>query len=182
MRNATLPILGALGLAGLLGLAAPNAFATGETGLYLGGGAGQTHGDQRFDDEAEHWKLIGGYNFSWLPFLDVGGELAYVNAGTLEGTANGGSASLNVESVQATGVLGWSLGPLGLYGKAGMADWDAERRGTGIDADLSGTSPVYGLGVRAGLLDVTGRLEVERLDTDDIGNLDMVTASVVYTF
>ncbi len=106
------PTLGALGVAGLLALVAPNAFATGNTGLYLGGGVGQTHGDGNFDDEAEHWKLVGGYNFGWLPFLDVGAELAYVNADTLDGEANGHSASLDVESVQATGVLGWSQGPL----------------------------------------------------------------------
>ncbi|MBW5800149.1 outer membrane beta-barrel protein [Halomonas elongata] len=178
----TLPTLGTLGVAGLLALVAPNAFATGDTGFYLGGGVGQTHGDGNFDDEAEHWKLIGGYNFGWLPFLDVGAELAYVNTGTLDGKANGHSASLDVESFQATGVLGWSLGPLGLYAKAGMADWDADRRGHGISGDPSGTDPVYGVGARFGLFGLTGRLELERLDTDEIGDLDMVTASAVYTF
>ncbi|MFM9271717.1 outer membrane beta-barrel protein [Halomonas elongata] len=178
----TLPTLGALGVAALLALVAPNAFATGDTGFYLGGGVGQTHGDGNFDDEAEHWKLVGGYNFGWLPFLDVGAELAYVDADILDGEANGHSASLDVESFQATGVLGWSLGPLGLYAKAGMADWNADRRGRGISGDLSGTDPVYGVGARFGLFGLTGRLELERLDTDEIGDLDMVTAGVVYTF
>ncbi|RTQ99157.1 outer membrane beta-barrel protein [Halomonas nitroreducens] len=178
LRTTPLTLLLAAGLA----LAAGNAQATGDTGPYLGGGIGQMHGDGDFDDQAEHWKLVGGYNVGWLPFLDLGAELAYVNGGTLDGEVGGRSATLEVESVQAMGVAGLSVGPLGVYAKAGMADWDADQRGRGVSRDRSGTDPVYGLGARVGLLGLTGRLEVERLDTDEIGNLDMFTAGVVYTF
>lgn len=183
MPGTTLPrTLLAAGLAGSLMLATGTALATGNTGLYLGGGLGQLQGDDDFDDEAEFWKLVGGYNFGWLPFLDLGAELAYVNGGELEGEVEGRSATLETESVQALGVAGLSFGPLGVYAKAGMADWDAEQRGRGVSRDHSGTDPVYGLGARLELLDLTGRLEYERLDTDEIGNLDMVSAGLVYTF
>lgn len=183
MPGTTLPrTLLAAGLAASLTLAAGHAAATGTTGLYLGGGLGQLHGDNDFDDDAEFWKLVGGYNFGWLPFLDLGAELAYVNADRLAGEVNGRDASLELDSLQALGVAGLSFGPLGVYAKAGMADWDAEQRGRGVSRDRSGTDPVYGLGARIELLDLTGRLEYERLDTDEIGNLDMVSAGLVYTF
>ncbi|MDN3555783.1 outer membrane beta-barrel protein [Halomonas maura] len=175
-----LKVLIAAGLAGGLAMAAGTTQAGGDTGLYLGGGVGQMHGDGDFDDEAGLSKLMGGYNFGWLPFLDLGVELAYVNGGELDGEVNGRSATREVESLQAQGVAGMSFGPMGVYAKAGMADWDAEQRGPG--SDRSGTDPVYGVGASFGLFGLTGRLEYERLDTDEIGNLDMVTAGAVYTF
>lgn len=181
MTQAVKPLILA-GVTTVLLAGASTAAATGTTGLYLGGGVGETQGEGNFDDEAGHWKLVGGYNFGWLPFLDLGAELAYVSSDGLKGQVNGRSATLEVESVQAMGVAGLSFGPLGVYAKAGMADWDAEQRGRGVNDDFSGTDPVYGLGARLQLLGVTGRLELERMDTDDIGDLDMVTAGVVYTF
>ncbi|UYG07603.1 porin family protein [Halomonas sp. M4R1S46] len=181
-RKTPLRSLLAVSLAGGLVLAAGTAQATGNTGPYLGGGIGQMHGDGAFDDEADLWKLTAGYNVGWLPFLDLGAELAYVNGDSLDGEVDGRSATREVASVQAMGVAGLSFGPLGVYAKAGMADWDAEQRGRGVSRDHSGTDPVYGLGARFGLLGLTGRLEYERLDTDEIGNLDMVTAGAVYTF
>ncbi len=181
-RTTPLRSLLVVSLATGLALAAAPAFATGATGFYLGGGVGQMHGDDTFDDEADMAKLTAGYNFGWLPFLDLGAELGYVNGDTLDGEVDGRSASLEVEAVEAMGVAGLSFGPLGVYAKAGMADWDSERRGRGLTRDAAGTDPVYGLGARVELLDLTGRVEVERLDTDEIGDIDMVTAGVVYTF
>ena len=170
------------GLAAGLTMAAGNAAATGSTGPYLGVGLGQLGGGGAFDDDAEHWKLTAGYNLGWLPFLDLGAELAYANGGKLDGRVDGRNATLEVESFQAMAVAGLSFGPLGLFAKAGMADWDAEQRGRGVNRNHSGTDPIYGLGIRAGLFGLSGRLEYEYLDTDGIEALDMVTASVVYTF
>lgn len=181
MRQAVKPLMLA-GVATVLLAGASSAAATGTTGLYLGGGVGQMEGEGSFDDKADHWKLVGGYNFGWLPFLDLGAELAYGSGDGLNGQVNGRSATLEVESFQAMGVAGMSFGPLGVYAKAGMSDWDAEQRGRGVNDDFSGTDPIYGLGARLQLLGLTGRLELERLDTDDVGNLDMFTAGVVYTF
>ncbi|WP_136247114.1 outer membrane beta-barrel protein [Halomonas borealis] len=181
-RTTPLRSLLAVSLATGLALAAAPALATGATGLYLGGGVGQMHGDNDFDDEADMVKLTAGYNFGWLPFLDLGAELGYINGDTLNGEVDGRSGTLEVSAVEAMGVAGLSFGPLGFYAKAGMADWDGERRGRGLTRDYSGTDPVYGLGARFELLDLTGRLEVERLDTDEIGDIDMFTAGVVYTF
>lgn len=170
----------AAGLAMGVALTAVPALAAG-TGFYVGAGAGETHGGGAFDDETSHWKLTGGYHFGWLPFLDLGAELSYVNTGELEGEVGGRSATLEVESFQAMGLAGLSFGPLGLYAKAGMADWDAERRGRGI-GDRSGTDPVYGVGARLGLFGLSGRLEYEHLDAGEIDDLDMLTAGVTYTF
>ncbi|WP_043487553.1 outer membrane protein [Halomonas halodenitrificans] len=170
------------GLAAGLTMAAGTAAATGSTGAYIGGGLGQMSGGGAFDDDAEHWKLVAGYNVGWLPLLDLGAELAYVNGGKIDGRVGDHSATLEVESFQAMAVAGASFGPLGFYAKTGMADWDAEQRGRGVSRDHSGTDPIYGLGVRAGLFGLSGRLEYEYLDTDGIDALDMVTAGVVYTF
>ncbi|MCK2185199.1 outer membrane beta-barrel protein [Halomonas getboli] len=181
-RKTPLRSLLAATLATGLAITAAPAFATGTTGVYLGGALGQMHGDDDFDDEADMVKLTAGYNVGWLPFLDLGAELGYVNGDTLHGEVDGRSGSLDVDAFEAMGVAGLSFGPLGVYAKAGMADWDAERRGRGLTHDYSGTDPVYGLGARVELLDITGRVEIERLDTDEIGDIDMVTAGVVYTF
>ncbi|QEM83584.1 outer membrane beta-barrel protein [Halomonas binhaiensis] len=156
--------------------------AGGNSGFYIGAGAGQMQGDDDFDDETGLGKVFAGYNFGWLPFLDIGAELSYLNSGELNGKVDDTRATLEIESWQAMGIAGLSFGPLGVYGKAGFADWEGERRGHNLDHDYSGTDPVYGLGARMQLFDVTGRLEVERIDTDDLGNIDSITGSVVYTF
>ncbi|MAY71692.1 MAG: hypothetical protein CME82_09595 [Halomonas sp.] len=167
---------------GLALLTSTHCVAGGSTGLYVGVGAGQMQGDDDFDDEASAAKVFAGYNFGWLPFLDLGAELSYLNGGELDGDVDGTSARLEVESLQAMGIAGFSFGPFGVYGKAGMADWDADRSGNGLNKDYSGTDPVFGLGARMQLFDVTGRLEVERIDADEIGHVDSLTGSVVYTF
>lgn len=173
----------ALCLSSVLLLMSCPCFAGGGTGLYLGAGVGQIEGDRDFDDDAGTAKLFAGYNFGWLPFLDLGAELSYMDGGKLHGRVDGHGASLEVDSWQAMGIAGLSLGPFGVYGKAGMAGWDAERRGNGnIDHNYDGHDPVYGIGVRLKLFDVTGRLEFERIDTDDIGNIDSLVGSVIYTF
>lgn len=170
-------------LSSVLLLMSSHCFAGGNTGFYLGAGAGQIEGDGDFDDDAGLAKVFAGYNFGWLPFLDLGAELSYMNGGKLHDHIDGHSASLEIDSWQATGIAGLSFGPFGVYGKAGFAEWDAERRGGGnLDRNFDGTDPVYGIGARLKLFDVTGRLEVERIDTDDIGNIDSLTGSVIYTF
>ncbi|MBY5983248.1 porin family protein [Halomonas sp. DP5Y7-2] len=167
---------------GLALMASTHCVAGGSTGLYVGIGAGQIQGDDDFDDEASAAKVFAGYNFGWLPFLDLGAELSYLNGSELDGDVDGTSATLDIESLQAMGIAGFSFGPFGVYGKAGMADWDADRNGRGVSKDYSGTDPVYGFGARVQLFDVTGRLEVERIDADRIGHVDTLTGSVVYTF
>ena len=77
---------------------------------------------------------------------------------------------------------GFSFGPVGLFAKAGVAAWDAERQIGNLKTTLSGTDPVYGIGARVQIFKVSGRIEYEYYDQSDFDDVYMTSISLLYTF
>src|SRR5690606_14164384 len=59
-----------------------------DSGLYAGFGLGRASIELDpaegfgFDDDDAAWKLVGGYNYGWIPLVDLAAELSYVDFGT----------------------------------------------------------------------------------------------------
>ena len=159
------------------------AHAGAESGAYIGAGIGNTNvkgpvNEESYDADGNGYKLIVGYNFGVVPLIDLAVEGAYVDLGEeMSGNATYAQTSLN-----GFGLLGLSFGPIGLFAKAGLAAWDADIRTTNLNASMSGTDPVYGIGARLQILSVTGRLEYEYYDQDNIDDVSMASISLLYTF
>lgn len=173
---------------GMLGtLALPvTAMAGAETGFYLGAGAGMASigdldsdlGNVDFDEDDLGWKVFGGYNFGWIPFLDLAVEGGYVDFGE----ADGNQIKVEADGWDVFGLVGGKLGPIGVFGKAGVINWDADASTALGNASDDGTDPAYGIGVRFQLFSLQVRGEYEFFDVDSADDVSLLSASVVWTF
>ena len=160
-----------------------SAYAGGESGAFIGMGIGQSSVefptiDESFSADDTGYKFMLGYNFGVLPLLDLGIEGAYVNFGNL----TEGLVEYEQTAWDGFGLIGLSLGPFGLLGKAGLAAWDGETTIGSITTKKSGTDPVYGIGARLQIAKVSARLEYEYFDLEETDDTSMASFSLLYTF
>jgi len=160
-----------------------SAYAGAESGLYLGGGMGQTSMGfselgKSYSIDDTGWKAILGYNFGILPLLDLGLEGSYVNFGE----SSDGDATASLTAWDGFGLVGLSLGPLGLFGKMGLASWSSEKSVGRFTFSESGTDPVYGIGARLQIMKVSARIEYEYFDFDRYTDVSLTSLSLLYTF
>lgn len=157
-----------------------------ESGLYIGGSVGQTSvesdfgGDTSFklDDEDNGYKILFGYNFGLVPFLDLAVEADYREYGKF------GSENLNTEIVSSElfGIIGVNFGPIGVFGKLGYSDTDLDAVIDDIDLKDSESATAYGAGAKLNLGSFGIRAEYEVLDLDAVDDLNMISVGATYTF
>jgi hypothetical protein len=161
-------------------LASTPALAGGDSGFYLGAGAGQSYVDVEgyagFDGDDSGWKLIGGYG-SGTTFVDAAVELEYVDFGKPED----GGAEVDASALAVFGLGGVNLGPIGLFGKVGVFGWDADLSAGPISGSDDGVDVAYGAGLRFRIASFQVRGEYELFSTDT-GDLALLSASLLYTF
>lgn len=173
-------------LLGLGMLPGTSAMAGGESGLYIGGGLGQstikadgaTPGGGDFDGNDTAWKAIVGYNFGVVPLIDLAVEGSYVDMGT----PDDGGAEVELTGWDAFGLVGVNLGPVGLFAKAGLFRWDSDIKSNGLSDSSSDTDAAYGVGARIQILSITGRVEFEYFDVGEVNDAYLVSVSALYTF
>jgi OOP family OmpA-OmpF porin len=157
---------------------------------YVGAGIGQSSvdvcdellllGATQCDDEDTGFKVFGGVEMN----RNLALEATYTDYGEM--TASSGLTAVTVETT-ALAIAGKGTVPLSdtfaLFGKLGLAFWDAEASATGFGSiEDDGTDLTYGLGVELSLSEVFGiRGEWERLDADG-DDLDLLSVSAVLRF
>ncbi len=157
-----------------------------DTGFYLGVGVGQASfgdidiGDTNFsfngDDTA--YKLFAGINFGVVPLLDLAVEGGYVNFGT----PHDNGLRIDADGFDMFGLVGTNLGPMGIFGKAGVINWDTKASSALGSYSDDGTDPAYGLGLRFQLGSFQVRGEYEWFDISAADNLHLLSVSGAYTF
>ena len=167
--------------------------AQAESGLYAGGSVGSVTiqadipddiGEEfEFDENDFAWKAFAGYNFD-LAVLDLAIEGGYVDLGAPSGDILGTNLELNLDGWDVFGLAGLQLGPIGVFAKAGVISWDIEATVEGIDDSSSddGTDPAYGVGARFSLGSLEIRGEYEMFDLDNVDDIYMLSAGLVWTF
>ena len=169
------------------------AFAGADSGLYIGLGLGDAavkasgtdpvRGGYSLDDSDSGIKLFGGYNFGLVPFLDLAVEGSYVDFGSTRGTfLDTSSFSVGVTGTNAFGLIGFDVGPVGLFAKAGLMYWRLGDTTNSSFNSSSGTDPAYGVGAKLQFGSFAVRAEYEVFEVDDLDDLSMVSVSAVYTF
>jgi opacity protein-like surface antigen len=155
------------------------AFAGADSGIYLGAGVGEINVEvSTFDESDTAYKIFGGYNFGFIPLLDLAIEASYIDFG------NPGSGPVDIELAGASlfGLAGFKLGPVGLFAKVGAINWDSKISIDLTDEDDSGTDPAYGVGARLQFGSFAIRAEYEYFDVSDVKDASMISASAIYTF
>jgi hypothetical protein len=164
------------------------ALAGSKTGIYLGAGVGRmdvkdtVNTDDDYSAYAAAYKIFTGYNFGKIPLLDLAIEGSYVFTDELSDEVNGIDVTYEQSSFNAFGLVGLSLGPVGIFGKLGGGAWTSDAKAGSQKKSDSGTDPIYGAGVSLTLFSITGRLEFEYFDQDNVDNLYMTSFSLMYTF
>jgi len=180
-------------LSGVL-IAAPLSFAqAGESGGYLGGSVGSAAVEvvvddsipnpPVFDEEDFAWKIFAGYNFGITPVFDLGIEGSYVDMGAPSATVQGVSVEFDPTGWSVFGVVGFDIGPVGLFGKLGYLYWDADAVIDGVSAgSTDGSDVAYGVGARFNLGSLELRGEYELFDIEDAEDVSMWTLGLAYHF
>ena len=168
-------------LSGIL-LAMPAAvFAGADTGLYIGVGAGDATlelDDGSFDESDTAYKVFGGYNLGLVPMIDLAVEASYVDFGNPSSPLG----NIEVSGIDAFGLAGFNLGPIGFFAKLGLISWDVDAVGGGGKFSDSGTDTAYGIGARFQVMSLSVRAEYEVFDIDADADLSMLSVSAVFTF
>lgn len=174
-------------------IAAPLTFAqAADSGWYLGGSVGTAAVDvvvednipnaPAFDEDDFAWKAILGYNFGITPVFDLGIEGGYVDLGAPSGDVEGTAVELDPNGWNVFGVVGFDIGPVGVFGKVGYIYWDVEATVDGISFSDDGSDIGYGAGVRFNLGALEIRGEYELYDIEDTDDVSMWSAGLVYYF
>ncbi|MDH4109375.1 MAG: outer membrane beta-barrel protein [Gammaproteobacteria bacterium] len=173
-------------------LSAPQALA--DSGFYAGGSIGsatiaadipidEINDTLNFDEDDFAWKAFGGFNFD-LAVIDLGIEAGYVDLGAPSFAVLDESITLDVTGLTLFGLAGFNLGPIGVFAKAGMINWDAELSvsGFGEVASDDGSDPAYGIGARFNLGSLQIRGEYEMFDLDDTDDVYMLSLGLAFNF
>lgn len=189
-------------LAGVLSMASVAAQAA-DNGIYVGAGIGNASIEQRKDfvddidttrvefdsDDMGYKLLIGVRPLDWL-----GVEGTYTNFGNQEDTlrrtlASTGTTVSQDGEFQGYGLSGFlvgyvPIGPVDLFGKAGLVSWDTKTKVTDEATWLrnDGNDLAYGVGVQFRLLSLGLRAEYEIFDLDGIEDANFLSIGVTYTF
>ena len=174
-------------------IVAPLSFAqAGETGWYLGGSVGSASIEAdfsdgvpdvpTFDEDDFAWKVFGGYNFGITPVFDLGIEVGYVNMGNQSGDVLGIPIALEATGFDLFGVIGFDIGPVGLFGKVGYLSWDVEGVIDDFAESIDGSDIAYGVGLRFNLASVEIRGEYELFDIEDAEDVSMYSVGLAYHF
>ncbi len=152
-----------IALTGFFGLAFAQSAIAVDGGFYLGGSVGGattqlTTSSDSFDDSDTAWKAFSGFHF--LQFFAV--EATYRDIGT--STAELSGVKADITAFDVSGLVGLPLGPIFLFGRLGVVDWDADISGS---ASQDGTDYTAGIGGSLDLIKVRLRAEVEYFDIGD---------------
>ncbi len=165
------------------------AMAGDESGLYFGGSIGQSAIDARvsdvnfdinYDDDANAYKVLVGYNFGLIPLIDLAVEADYRDFGTFKNGPN--NIESDVTAVDVYGLAGVNLGPIGLFAKVGYSDADVDQVINDQKFTASESSNTYGIGARVQLGSFAVRAEYEEFDVDNIDDLNMWSIGATVTF
>jgi OOP family OmpA-OmpF porin len=159
---------------------------TSAQGMYVGGSILQSRFDsgnfdvEDVDDEDTSWKVM--FGIRPTPYFAM--EAGYLNFGesTAPAASVGGPFEAKAEAFSAFGVGFLPVGPVELFAKAGAARIDAKGNVGAVFFNDEEIEFAYGAGaqLRFGALGL--RAEYEKFDTDVIGDLDIISLGVTFTF
>jgi hypothetical protein len=155
--------------------------ASADSGFYLGASAGNATIDGTvpgtsvsFDESDTAFKAFVGFRLISLVAIEGG----YVDFGK----PTGSNASVDLTGVDLFGVLNLPVGPINLFAKAGVFQWETDTTAAGVSQSNDGNDLAYGVGaaIRFGSLGV--RAEYELFDISDFDTVAMYSLGLEYSF
>jgi hypothetical protein len=161
-------------------LLAAGAASAADNGIYIGASIGDANvevdeGFGQLDASDTGFKLIAGIRpLDWLAV-----EASYVNFGEPED--NG--LSVDADGISAFAVLFLPVGPVDLFAKGGLVNYDASiDGGGGTLASDDGTEFAYGVGAAFRVWSLAIRAEYEIFEIADVDDANLLSLGVTFTF
>jgi OmpA-like transmembrane domain len=156
-------------------------------GLYLGAGLGVATikddvNTETFDADDASYRAFVGWRFDIVPLVDLAVEAAYTEFGRPSQTLSGQEVRFKLKGPSLAGLLIVPIGPLDLFGKAGVIDWKLDRTVAGTTAGSSGTDAFYGGGIGFYLWKIGIRAEYERFQIKDVDRVQVLSVSALFQF
>ena len=157
-------------------------------GPYLGAGIGvaavkddlETGGS--FDSDDASYKVFAGWRFDAIRFVDLAVEAAYTEFGKPSQNVAGQETRYELSGPSAAGLLIIPLGPVDLYGKAGVHWWSLDRSVGGSTQSRSGSDLFYGAGIGFYLWKIGIRAEYEQFEIKDVDRVQMFSLNLLFQF
>lgn len=161
-----------------------------DQGFYAGLGTGQMvttdyvvpGGNALFDEKSTPWRGFVGYRLGLIPILDFAAEAGYRSFGTASATVGGVASEYKTKGFDGALLAIFPFLGADLFAKAGVLQYDLDRRWGASTASYSGTAPMFGVGVGFRVWRVGVRLEYERFDVDELKGLDGAMLSATFRF
>jgi len=154
--------------------------AAADNGVYIGGSvglAGVDIGELDYNSDATGFKAIVGWRF--IDWLSVEG--GYVDFGSGDDDVLGETIETDASGLTLSAVGFLPIGPVDLFGKIGVIDWEADLS-DGVDSfGADGTDVAYGLGAQFRLGSLALRGEYELFDFDGV-DVDLLSVGFTWTF
>ena len=158
-------------------------------GLYLGAGVGvasfkdDLESGVTFDEDDAAYKGFVGWRFNIVPLLDLAVEAAYTDFGKPSQVVGAQQVEFDLRGPSIAGLIILPLGPIDLYGKAGILDWKLDRTvGTTTRTSSSGNDPFYGAGIGFYIWKLAFRAEYERFEIKDLDRVEMISLHALFQF
>jgi len=141
-------------------------------------------------DDGSGFKLIAGFQIlDWLAieanYADLGKGVGNAEVACIPEEPCGSEFDFETRAWSVAALASFAAGPVDFFARAGFSSWESDVRfaGTpsGMSAQIDGTDPVFGVGIRLNLRAVTLRFEVERQDLD-ANSMDVASLGATYTF
>ncbi len=157
-----------------------------DNGFYLGGSLGQssiqwTEQAVKFDGAGTAYKIIAGLRpLDWL-----GVEVNYVDFGSTDDSVGAINIKSEGKGISAYAVGFLPVGPVDVFAKAGLVNWDASLSAPALPAlsmNESGTDLSYGVGVQFRLLSLSIRGEYEVFKIKELDDVNLFSIGLTWTF
>lgn len=155
-------------------------------GMYIGAAGMQSRFDaddfevEDVDDEDTGWRLIAGYRAT--PNWAIEGSYTKFGEAQAPAVAVGGPFEAEAEAFSVFGVGLMPAGPVDLFLKVGASRIDAKGNVGAVLFEDNDIELAYGAGVQFNIGALGLRAEYEKFDTDVIGDLDVISAGVIFSF
>jgi opacity protein-like surface antigen len=132
------------------------------------------------DEEDTGWKIVAGYRAS--PNLAFEGAFTQFGEAEAPAVALGGPFEAKAQAFSVYGIGLMPVGPLELFAKVGVARIEAEGNVGAVFFDDEEIELAYGAGAQFNFGRIALRAEYEKFDTDVIGDLDVISAGITFSF
>jgi hypothetical protein len=172
----------------LLALAAFSAQAA--TGLYIGGGVGQSQiedtptalGGAKFDEKDNAWKAFLGLHIDAIPIVKLAAEIGWRDLGNPEISVLGVPVRYELDGYDYAALAGVGIGPVDLFARYGRMKYSLAKTFGPVREEFDDWAPIIGASAWLSIGKAALRVDYEEIDVPQLDTTRMATINLLVKF